>query len=162
MKREARRREPVSQREYEALAAFRSTLREFLAFSESAAESAGLTPRQHQALLAIKGMAAGHAPSVGELAAHLGVRHHSAVGLLDRLEALGLVERQTKGPDRRRVQLVLSAHGARAIEHLAAAHRDELRQIGPRLEAVLAALDTGPLGNSRGKPARAAAGSRRQ
>jgi DNA-binding MarR family transcriptional regulator len=41
--------------QYETLAAFRYALRKFLHFSETAAQAAGLTPQQHQALLAIKG-----------------------------------------------------------------------------------------------------------
>ena len=141
-------RRRVGQREYEALAAFRSALREFLAFSESAATSAGLTPRQHQALLAIRGSATGP-PSVGDLAQRLGLRHHSAVGLVDRLGALGLVRRVTSRPDRRRVQLVLTARGRRVLERLTGAHRAELRQVGPRLRSLLSALEKGPLGARR-------------
>jgi hypothetical protein len=45
----------LSKAQYEMLAAFRYQLRQFLHFSELAAQDAGLTPRQHQALLAIKG-----------------------------------------------------------------------------------------------------------
>ena len=52
----AARVEPrVSDREYEMLASFRHTLRRFLSFSEEAAREVGLTPQQHQAMLAIKG-----------------------------------------------------------------------------------------------------------
>jgi DNA-binding MarR family transcriptional regulator len=143
------KRARVTLGEYEALAGFRSTLRRFLAFSESAARSAGLTPRQHQALLAIMGAARGAHPTVGDLAQGLGVRHHSAVGLVDRLAALGLIERETAGRDRRRVELVLTPRGCRVLEGLAAAHRGELRQVAPRLEALLAALEAGPHGRAR-------------
>jgi DNA-binding MarR family transcriptional regulator len=75
----------VTKAEYETLAAFRYNLRHFLRFSESAAESTGLTSRQYQALLAIKGFPARDCITVGELAEQLQIAHHSAVGLVDRL-----------------------------------------------------------------------------
>jgi DNA-binding MarR family transcriptional regulator len=136
------RRKParVTRREYEALAGFRATLRRFLAFSEAAARSAGLTPRQHQALLAVKGSPGGLRLSIGGLAEQLQVRHHSAVGLVDRLVSLGLLKRESLGPDRRRVQIALTAKGGRTLDALATAHRDELRQAAPRFEELLRAL----------------------
>jgi len=134
-------RRPVSQREYEALAGFRYALRRFLAFSESAAHAVGLTPRQHQALLAVRGSAGGTCPSVGALAQQLGIRHHSAVGLVDRLAALGLLRRRTFGPDRRRVELVLTSRGSRTLDRLALAHREELRQVAPQLSRLLSTLE---------------------
>jgi DNA-binding MarR family transcriptional regulator len=148
------KRARVTQGEYEALAGFRSALRRFLAFSESAARSAGLTPRQHQALLAVKGAAGAADATVGDLAERLGVRHHSAVGLVDRLAALGLLKRETAAPDRRRVQLVLTPRGGRVLEGLVEAHREELREVAPRLETLLAALEAGPHGRARRARAR--------
>ena len=142
----ARRSRGVSQSDYETLAEFRAALREFLAFSETAAKAAGLTPRQHQALLAIKGGREGRAPAIGELARRLRVRHHSAVSLVDRLVALGLVRRRTATSDRRRVELGLTRLGERKLERLSAAHREELRQVAPRLEALLASIKAGPIG----------------
>jgi DNA-binding MarR family transcriptional regulator len=58
-------------------------LRKFLRFSEEAALAVGLTPQQHQALLAIKGFPGDHRMTVGELAERLQIRHQSAVGLTD-------------------------------------------------------------------------------
>jgi len=142
-----RARERVTAAEYEALAAFRAALRGFLAFSEAAAREAGLTPRQHQALLAIQA-AGGSEPTVGALAEGLGLRHHSAVGLADRLVALGLVSRASGGADRRRVRLVLTARGRRRLEALTAAHRSELRQVAPQLKALVATLEAGPHGRA--------------
>jgi DNA-binding MarR family transcriptional regulator len=130
----------VSQAEYEALADFRQAVREFLRFSETAAAAAGLTPRQHQALLAIRGTHGGAPLSVGDLARRLYVRHHSAVGLVDRLVSLGFVTRRTGKPDRRRVLVTLTAAGRRVLDGLSAAHREELRQLGPRLRAALEAV----------------------
>ncbi len=110
------------------------------AFSEAAAEGAGLTPVQHQALLAIKGIPGAGNVSIGDLAAWLGVRHHSCVGLVDRLVALGLVTRRPDPVDRRRTALKLTARAERKLAALSAAHRDELRRLSGSLGSLLAAL----------------------
>jgi DNA-binding MarR family transcriptional regulator len=132
------RRRPVSQSEYETLAAFRHALARFLGWSEAAAASAGLTPRQYQALLALKG--AGGTLTIGSLAERLQIHHHSAVGLADRLEALGLVERAADSDDRRRVHLSPTSKGERRVARLAAVHRDELQQTAATLRALLGRL----------------------
>jgi DNA-binding MarR family transcriptional regulator len=133
----------LGQADYEALAAFRFLVRQFLSFSEAAAARAGLTARQYQALLAIQGTPRGApAPSVGDLARQLLVQHHSAVGLVDRLVQRSLVRRIRDPRDRRQVRLLLTAHGRRALEHLAGAHRRELRQSAGRLKALLETLGT--------------------
>src|SRR5262245_44158964 len=93
----------VTKAEYEMLAAFRYALRQFLHFSETAAAAQGLTPQQHQALLAIMGFPGRTQVTIGELADRLRIRHHSAVGLVDRLQALGLVQRESARTDRRQV-----------------------------------------------------------
>jgi DNA-binding MarR family transcriptional regulator len=131
-------RRPVSPSEYETLAAFRYALARFLGFSEAAAASAGLTPRQYQALLALKG--AGGTLAIGDLAERLQVHHNSAVGLADRLEALGLIERTADPDDRRRVRLTPTAKGERRVGRLAALHRDELEQSAVMLRELLGRL----------------------
>lgn len=115
--------------EYRTLAAFRYTLRRFLAFSDGAASAVGLTQQQYQALLVMK--ARSGMLSITELASQLLVKHHSAVGLVDRLEQQGLVRREPSQSDRRKVVVRLTARGARVFAKLAAAHRAELRRIGP-------------------------------
>jgi DNA-binding MarR family transcriptional regulator len=80
------------QQDYRRLSEFRYLIRRFLEFSEAAAARAGLTPRQHQALLAIKG-AQDSPATIGYLAERLRIRHHSAVELVDRLAEAGLIER---------------------------------------------------------------------
>jgi len=129
----------VGQADYRTLALFRQDLRRFLRFSEEAAEGAGLTPRQYQALLALRGSPAGRL-TVGELAAALEIRHHSAVGQVDRLEGLGLVRRHTDPADRRRVLVTTTARGDRTLARLAAAHRAELQAMAPTLRRLLRAL----------------------
>jgi DNA-binding MarR family transcriptional regulator len=130
----------VSQTDYETLAAFRYALRQFLHFSEAAAEAAGLTAQQHQALLTIKGFPGKAQVTIGELAERLQIRHHSAVGLVDRLVAQKLVTRETAPGDRRQVYVGLTQRGEQMLEALSAAHREELRRIGPNLKQLLAQL----------------------
>lgn len=127
---------PLGPAEYRTLALFRQGLRRFLRFSEEAAADAGLTPRQYQALLALRGSPSGRMP-VGELAAALEVRHHSAVGLVNRLESLGLVGRHADPADRRRALVATTARGERTLARLASAHRAQLKAMAPTLRRLL-------------------------
>ena len=127
----------LSKSDYERLAQFRYLVRSFLAFSDTAARRAGLTARQHQALLAIKGYPERQRVSVGELAERLGLRHHSVVGLLDRLASHGLIRRQTSTGDRRQVLIELTPKAETMLEHLSRAHRAELKRLAPLLQPLL-------------------------
>jgi DNA-binding MarR family transcriptional regulator len=133
----------VTKADYETLAAFRYALRQFVYFSEQAASAVGLTPQQHQALLAIKGFPGRDYVTIGELAERLRIRHHSAVGLVDRLTALNLVTRESAKDDRRQVFVSLTARGLHILEQLSAVHGEELRRIGPQLSELLARLGEG-------------------
>src|SRR4051812_47540729 len=133
----------VTKTEYEALAAFRYALRQFLRFSEQAAHEGGVTPPQHQVLLAIKGFPARERITIGELAERLQIRHHSVVGLVDRLVAQGLVLREPAINDRRQVYVMLSGRGAAMLDRLTAAHREELRRIEPALRRLLEHIGSG-------------------
>ena len=119
---------PVTAREYRALAGFRRSLRVFLRFSEEAARAVGLTPAQHQLLLAVKGWSGPGAPSVGDAAAALQLKHHSAVELVDRAAAAGLVERRPDPADARRHLIGLTPAGEEKLAGLSSVHRDELRR----------------------------------
>lgn len=132
----------LSQKDYEALADFRYALRQFLRTSEAAAYEAGLTPQQHQGLLAIKGFPGPDPITVGDLAERLQFRPHSAVMLVDRLAASGLVERRqpAQANDQRQVHLALTARGASVLERLAEAHHKELCRLEPGLAALCAHL----------------------
>ena len=77
---------------------------------------------------------------MGDLAERLGIRHHSAVGLADRLVASGYLTRRVDDDDRRRAILALTGRGEQALAALSAAHRDELRRIAPLLEPLLRQL----------------------
>jgi DNA-binding MarR family transcriptional regulator len=126
--------------QYETLAAFRYALRQFIRFSESAAQTAGITPQQHQALLAIKGYPGRESVTVSELAERLQLRHHSAVGLIDRLVTEKLVSRATSVQDRRQVFVQLTRRGERVIERLSFAHGKELKRLGPEINLLLKRL----------------------
>ncbi len=126
--------------EYETLAAFRYALRSFLKFSEEAAARVGLTPQQHQALLAVKGFPGRDYVTNGELAEQLQLKHHSAVGLVNRLEAQGLLAREKRHSDKRKVYVTLTPRGTRLLERLSTAHQDELRQIAAQLGSILERL----------------------
>ncbi|MGH7995823.1 MAG: MarR family winged helix-turn-helix transcriptional regulator [Opitutaceae bacterium] len=127
----------VSSADYAALAEFRAALRHFLNFSAAAARAGGLSAVQHQAMLALKGFGAGTGQTVGELARHLDLRPHSAVGLVDRLAGHGIVRRTHDAEDRRRVHVTLTPKGERMLDHLSSAHRSELRRLGPALRDLL-------------------------
>jgi DNA-binding MarR family transcriptional regulator len=130
--------------QYETLAAFRYALRRFIRFSEGAAQAAGITAQQYQALLAIKGFPARDKVTVGELAELLQLRHHSAVGLIDRLVAEKLVAREASVEDRRQVLVQVTRRGEEFLEKLASVHREQLKRIGPEISELLRRLNRAP------------------
>lgn len=121
------RRSRLTDSDFERLLAFRDGLRRFLRWSEDQAKTVGLTGAQHQLLLAVRGH--GEPPSVGEVAHHLLLRHHSVVELIDRAVAGGLVERIGDSEDQRVVRIRLSDAGERKVEALASAHLEELSRL---------------------------------
>jgi DNA-binding MarR family transcriptional regulator len=127
----AEQRHQLATRDYAQLAAFRFTLRGFLQFSEAAAAQAGLTSQHYQAMLILRGWPEGSAPTIGDLAQQLLIKHNSAVGLVDRLVREKLVVRKRSSTDRRKVELTLSPRGRQVLAKLAEMHRGELRRIGP-------------------------------
>jgi len=123
--------------DYQALAELRHQIRRFLSFSERAARKAGIEPRQHQLMLALKGLPKGARPRVAELAERLQLRHHSTVELANRLAARGYIRRVRGGGDQREVLLSLTPKGERVLRGLSLHHRAELRTQGPLLVAAL-------------------------
>jgi len=126
-----------SKADYETLAEFRYALRHYLRVSQNAVEREGITLQQHQALLFIIGYPGREQVTIGELAERLQIRHHSAVGLVNRLEEQGLVERCQYQGDRRQVLIGLTQKGVGVLESLTGMHREELRHLGPQLCAML-------------------------
>lgn len=119
--------EQVSDDDFAALLEFRDGLRQFLRWSEERARGAGLTPAQHQLLLAIRGH--GTDPSVSEVADHLLLRHHSVVELVDRAVRNGLVARHVDLHDQRIVRLSLTPIGTEKLAALSADHLAELARL---------------------------------
>ena len=129
----------LSDEDYQVLANFRFALRHFAAFSEAQAAAAGLTAQQHQALLAIRGAGSGEV-TIGQVAARLALKPHTASELIERMAAAGLVARVKSPADRRRSVLTVTERGSTLLEKLSATHRQELRQMRPLLIELLAAL----------------------
>ncbi len=124
--------------DYENLLEFRTSLRRFQNWSQEQARAAGLTPAQHQLLLAIKGHRGDAGPTVSDLAALLLLRHHSTVELIDRAERAGLVNRRADRSDGRVIRVALTADGERRLDQLTPAHLDELEQLAPVLDQLVA------------------------
>lgn len=138
--------------DYRRLLQLRDGLRRFLRWSEQQTASAGLTPAQHQLLLAIRGHGEARGPTIRELAEHLLLRHHSAVGLIDRAEAGGLVTR-TQDPDNlSAVRLRLTDEGQRRLETLSELHMEELAHLAPTMHALWGALERSSDGATRPTP----------
>jgi DNA-binding MarR family transcriptional regulator len=111
--------------DYERLASWRFALRRFLRFSQMATRDAGLSRSQHTLLLFVK-VFPGERPSVSDLAERLQVRHHSAVGLIDRCERAGFLRREKDSRDRRRVRVRLTRRAETLLNKLSLEHLKEL------------------------------------
>lgn len=126
----------VRESEYQQLLELRTGLRRFLHWSEEKAGEVGLTPAQHQLLLAVKGHRDSRAPTVGDLADSLLLRHHSTVGLIDRAQDAGLVKRCRDGSDQRVVRVVLTRRGESKLEQLTGEHLEELSRLAPTFSGL--------------------------
>jgi DNA-binding MarR family transcriptional regulator len=131
----------LGEEDYRRLLAFRIGLRRFLWWSERQAEEAGITPAQHQLLLAIRGFDGPQGPTIGDVAKALLLRHHSAVGLVDRAKAAGIVQRTTDAADHRVVRLALTDLGRNRLKALSAVHLAELKRLSPALGALWRGLE---------------------
>ncbi|MHB1627616.1 MAG: MarR family winged helix-turn-helix transcriptional regulator [Bacilli bacterium] len=123
----------LAKEDYEQLAEFRYRIRKFLHFSEEAARAAGLTPHQHQLLLAIQGYPGRTYATPSELAQRLQIRHHSCVGLIQRCERQGLVERSSNPLDGRSVFVAVTESGLSILNELSHLHKEELARLGVQL-----------------------------
>jgi DNA-binding MarR family transcriptional regulator len=130
----------ISPDEYQALAEFRYQIRRFLHRSEEAAKTAGIEPRQYQFLLALKGLIQQESVTIRDLAERMQLRHHSVVGMINRLVERRLIERRRGEHDRRQVYIHLTPKGEALLRRLALYHRGELQASGPALVQALNAL----------------------
>lgn len=131
----------ISDGDYERLLALRSGLRWFLRWSEEQAVTSGLTPSQHQLLLATRGHRDLRGPTITDIAGYLLLRHHSAVGLVDRAEEMGLIRRRRDPDDHRVVRLSLTPRGEHLLEKLSERHLEELGRLATRIGPLLSGLD---------------------
>ena len=131
----------IADADYERLLEFRTGLRRFLRWSEEQAQAAGVSPVQHQLLLAIRGHPDARGPTIGDVAEYLLLRHHSAVELIDRAVTAGLVRRSQDRDDHRVVRLQLTARGAEKLRRLTAVTLEELARLSPRLRPVWSGLE---------------------
>jgi len=122
-----RRQAKLTDEDFAGLLELRDGLRRFLHWSEDQARAVGVTGAQHQLLLAVRGH--GSAPSIGEIAEHLLLRHHSVVELVDRAERAGLVERYDDDDDQRVVRVRVTTVGEAKLTALAAVHIEELARL---------------------------------
>ena len=131
----------IDDADYQRLLEFRAGLRRFLHWSEEQAQAAGVSPAQHQLLLAIRGHPDSRGPTIGDVAEYLLLRHHSAVELVDRAVTAGLVRRRQDRDDHRVVRLQLTARGAEKLRRLTAVTLEELNRLSPRLRPVWSGLE---------------------
>ncbi len=131
----------VQDEDYRRLLEFRTGLRRFVRWSEEQARSVGLSPAQHQLMLAVRGHPDDRGPTIGDVADYLLLRHHSAVELVDRAETAGLVRRWPDRDDQRIVRLRLTARGADKLRRLTSVTLEELARLSPRLQPVWAGLE---------------------
>jgi DNA-binding MarR family transcriptional regulator len=133
---EARIPGPPTSEDYEVLLQLRTDLRRFLRWSEEQARAAGITPAQHQLLLAVRGHPDRRGPTIGDVAGYLLLRPHSAVGLVDRAVRAGLIRRATDAEDGRVVRLKLEPKGERRLARLVQASAEELTRLGDDFTAL--------------------------
>jgi DNA-binding MarR family transcriptional regulator len=126
----------ISDEDYRRLLDLRYGLRRFMHWSEEQARQQGITPGQHQLLLAIRGHDDPRGPTVGEIAEYLVVRHHSAVGLIDRASVAGLVAREPDPERSGTVRVTLTDRGRQALDALSVLHLAELTRLAPAMEAL--------------------------
>jgi DNA-binding MarR family transcriptional regulator len=92
-----------------------------------------LHPQQHQLLLQLAAAPKGVAVTIAYAAERLGLKHNSAVELVDRSENEGLVARTEDAADKRRAVLQVTRKGKNVLARLTASHARELNELGPRL-----------------------------
>jgi DNA-binding MarR family transcriptional regulator len=128
----------IPRHKYAALAELRFRIREFVVGSDGAAKSAFLEPQQYQMLLALYAIPEQIEPSIRCLAERLFLKHHSVVGLVDRLESRGYVRRIRSVHDKRQVLVVLLPRGRRALDQVV---RQRLHELQEGAHALISALE---------------------
>jgi DNA-binding MarR family transcriptional regulator len=126
----------VDDADYARLGALRAGVRGYLAWAEQCASEHGLTPAQVQLALAVRTYGDPAGPTLTELAQTLLLRHHSVVGLVDRAEQVGLVQRIRDDVSLSRVHVQLTSGGTQLLATISAQHLQWLGEFGPELGAL--------------------------
>lgn len=131
--------------------AMRRIMREADAYSRRLAQNEGVTVPQ---LVCLTKLHERGAMTLSELAQAVGSAPSTLVGIIDRLEAHGLLTRQRRARDRRQVQLVLTESGAakalaapsplqdRLLEAVGTLSELERAVMALSLEKIVAMMDT--------------------
>lgn len=133
-------RRDIHDSDYAALAELRYRIREFLRGGDQAAEAAALEPQHYQLLLVLRALPHQSDATIRRLAEQLFLRHHSVVGLVDRLEAHGYVRRYRNVRDQREVLVMLLPRGRSALEKVVQKRLHELRETGHALVESISAI----------------------
>lgn len=144
----------LSKHEFERVADFRYALRCLLRQTELEAAKLGITPQHYQLMLTVKGFPGRDWANITELAERLQVRHNAVIGLVNRAEARGLLERrhdQTPG-DRRIVQVHLTPEGEAVLRRLTSVLRAERERVSAQIFEL--ARDAAPAPDTRRSPGR--------
>lgn len=131
----------ITETQYQLLLIFRTALRQFLRWSSEESNRLGTTSQQHQLLLVVRGHPGPLPPSVREISEYLLVRHQSAVELVNRAEAAGLVRRTGDAHDQRVIRVELTSRGGDLIVRLSAEHLVELQRIAGLLGMSVETLE---------------------
>lgn len=132
----------LNEEDYRRLLAFRTGVRRFLKWSERQARAAGLTPKQHQLLLAVRGHDDPRGPTIKEASEYLLLRHNSTVELVDRAEAGGFLKREQSTGDKRVVRLKLTPLGEERLRGITKLTLEELKRYEPALGPILHRLES--------------------
>jgi DNA-binding MarR family transcriptional regulator len=127
----------VTLSDYRALAEFRYELRRYFSLSDKASRDAGLHPGQYRFLLLLKGLPEGMEPTISNMAERLGLRHHSTVELVDRMEKRGLIFRERSERHRSYVFVRITPKAESILQKLVASRKLELKKAGPVLVKAL-------------------------
>ena len=130
----------ITQQEYERLAQLRGGLRQYLAWAEERAREHNLTPAQYQLALAVRTHADPKGPTLSDLAATLLLRHHSVVGLVDRAQEAGLVQRERDDQLGSRVHVTLTPRGSELLATLSELHLRQLAELAPLMQELWGAF----------------------
>jgi DNA-binding MarR family transcriptional regulator len=131
----------LSDAQFKQLLVLRTGLRRFVHWSEEQSRIAGITPAQHQLLLAVRGHPGDAEPTIGELAGYLLLRPHSTSELIDRAVGAGLVTRTPDAANASIVRVALTPTGEGKLQRLSAAHLEELAELAPTMRTLSKAVE---------------------